>query len=65
MINACGVEGGGTAFDPVDFVAFFQEQFSEIGAVLASDPSDKGDGAHVKKNDFYYTCLGLAAPFFK
>ena len=45
VIDAGGVEGGGAAFDAVNGVALLQEEFREIGAVLAGDPSDEGDGA--------------------
>ena len=44
MIDAGG-EGGGAAFDAVNDVALLQEKLREIGAVLASDPSDEGNGA--------------------
>ena len=45
VIDAGGVEGGGAAFDAVHGVALLQKEFREIGAVLAGDPSDEGDGA--------------------
>ena len=41
VIDAGGVEGGGAAFDAVYGVALLQEEFREIGAVLAGDPSDE------------------------
>ena len=34
MVNAIGIETGGTADDAVDLVAFFKQEFSEVGAVL-------------------------------
>ena len=45
VIDAGGVEGGGASFDAVDGVALLKEELSKIGAVLAGDPSDEGDGA--------------------
>ena len=42
MVDAGGVEEGGAALDAVDFVAFAEEEFGEIGAVLAGDSGDKG-----------------------
>jgi len=41
-LEATGVEGAGTADDSVDFVAFCQEEFGEVGAVLAGDAGDEG-----------------------
>ena len=40
VIDAVGVEQGGPAFDAVDFIAFFQQEFGKIGAVLAGDAGD-------------------------
>ena len=40
MVDALGVETGRPADDPVNFVAFFQEELGEVGAVL---PRDSGD----------------------
>ena len=41
MINAIGIERGGSAFDAVYGVALIEEQFSKIGAVLAGDTADQ------------------------
>ena len=35
------VEGGGTALDTVDLIAFSQQEFREVGAVLAGDAGDE------------------------
>jgi hypothetical protein len=35
MIHPGGVERRGSAFDPVDFIAFFEKKFSQVGTVLA------------------------------
>jgi hypothetical protein len=40
MVYALGVERRGSAFDAVYFVAFFQEKFGEVGAILAGDSCD-------------------------
>ena len=41
VVDARGVEAGGAADDAMDFVAFFQQQFGEIGAVLTGDAGDE------------------------
>jgi hypothetical protein len=41
MINARSVEGARAANDPVDFVAFLQQQISQITSVLAGDARDQ------------------------
>jgi hypothetical protein len=41
VVDAVGVEGGCPAFDAVDFIAFFQQEFGEVGAVLAGDAGDQ------------------------
>jgi ABC-type enterochelin transport system substrate-binding protein len=41
VIDALGVKEGGTAFDAVNFVAFFEEKFREVGTVLAGDAGDE------------------------
>ena len=45
VIDALGVEQRGAALDAVDNVAFFEEEFGEVGAILAGDASDEGDFA--------------------
>ena len=40
MIDARSVECAGATNDPVDFVAFLQQQISQITSVLASDAGD-------------------------
>ena len=45
-IQASGVEGAGAADEAVDFVAFGQQQFREVGAVLAGDAGDEGFFGH-------------------
>jgi hypothetical protein len=42
MINALGVKTGRTAFDAVDFVAFFEEKFRQVRAVLPGYSGDDG-----------------------
>ena len=43
MVDAIGIEKAGAALDPVDDVAFFQQEFSKIGAILAGDAGDECD----------------------
>jgi hypothetical protein len=40
VIDPLCVKEGGAAFDAVDFVAFFEKKFGEIGTVLAGDTGD-------------------------
>ncbi len=42
VVDAAGVEGGGAADDPVDLVAFGEQQLGEVGTVLAGDAGDEG-----------------------
>jgi hypothetical protein len=42
VVDSIGVKKGGPALDAVDLVAFFQQQFSEIGSVLAGDAGNEG-----------------------
>ena len=41
VVDAVGVEQRGAAFDAMHFVAFAQQEFGEIGAVLAGDAGDE------------------------
>src|SRR5581483_5364655 len=42
IVDAIGVEQGRPALDPVDLIALADEEFREIGAVLAGDAGDEG-----------------------
>jgi len=42
VVDAFGVEGGGAADDAVDFITFGEEEFGEVGAILAGDAGDEG-----------------------
>jgi hypothetical protein len=42
MIDSIGVEGAGPADNPMDLVAFAEEQLSQITAVLACNTSYQG-----------------------
>jgi hypothetical protein len=42
VVDATGVEGGGSSDDAVDLVALLQEQLGEVGAVLARNAGDEG-----------------------
>ena len=41
VIDALGIEARCPAFDAVDLVALFQEEFGEVGAVLAGDAGNE------------------------
>ncbi len=41
MIDARGVEGARAPDDAVDFVAFLEQQISEVAAILPGDPGDQ------------------------
>ena len=41
MLDAAGVEGGGTADDAMDLIPLVQQEFGEVGAVLACDAGDE------------------------
>lgn len=41
VVDAVGVEGGGAPDEAVNGVAFAEEKFGKVGAVLASDASDE------------------------
>ena len=41
VIDPLGIEGGRAADQPMDFVAFFDQQLGQIRAVLAGDASDE------------------------
>jgi hypothetical protein len=45
VIDSGGIEEAGASFDAVDGVAFFEEEFGEVGTVLAGDSSDES-GLH-------------------
>ena len=40
VVHPLGVEGAGPALDAVGDVAFFKQEFSQVGAVLAGDAGD-------------------------
>ena len=42
VVDAGGVEERGAALDAVDLVAFGEEEFGEVGSVLAGDSGDEG-----------------------
>ena len=42
VVDAAGVEGGGAADDAVHLVAFGQQLFGQVGAVLAGDAGEEG-----------------------
>ena len=42
MVDPLGVEGTGPAFDAVDDIAFFEQEFGKVGTVLAGDAGDEG-----------------------
>ena len=40
MLNPIGVKGTGPADQPMHHVAFFQQEFGQVAAVLTSDPGN-------------------------
>jgi len=44
VIDSCGVEAAGPAFDAVHHIALLEKKLSEITAVLACDAANQGDG---------------------
>jgi hypothetical protein len=43
VVHPLGVERAGAALDAVHDVAFLQQQFSQVAAVLAGDAGNEGD----------------------
>ena len=43
MLNSAGVEGTTASNDPVDFVAFLDEELYQVTPVLSRDTSDQGN----------------------
>ena len=37
MVDAVGIEGGGTTDDAMHFITFGEEEFCEVGTVLSGD----------------------------
>ena len=56
VLDARSVEGGGTADDAVNLVAFRDEQLSEVCAILTGDAGDESDLQH----DTVRTASGVA-----
>ena len=42
VLQAGPFHGAGSTYQAVDFVAFFQQEFREVGTVLTSDAGDEG-----------------------
>ena len=43
VVHPLGVERAGAAFDAMHDVAFFEQEFRQVGAILAGDAGDEGD----------------------
>ena len=41
MVDALGVEERGAPLDPVDDIALFDQEFGQVGTVLAGDAGDE------------------------
>ena len=41
MINAFGIERRGSALQTMDFIAFGEQEFSQIGTILSGDAGDQ------------------------
>ena len=68
MVYALGVEAAGPALDAVNDIAFFQQEFGKIRAVLASNTSDKcdfrlGHDAFLKNSDRPLQGLAVNQPW--
>ena len=59
MVDPAGVVGGSAAFDAVDFITFFQQQFGQVGTVLTSDSCDKSFFHVVSFWFVCYACVNL------
>jgi hypothetical protein len=46
VVDSLGGPGAGAAEQSVHLVALGEEQFGEVGAVLAGESGDEGDGGH-------------------
>ena len=42
MVDAVGVEEAGAALEAMHGVAFLEQEFGEVGTILASDAGDEG-----------------------
>ena len=51
--DALAVIDGGTADDAVDVVAFVEEEFCQVGSVLARDARDEGNVLFAHKIRFW------------
>lgn len=51
MIDALGIEVGGSANKAVDFIVFVEEEFGEVGSVLTGDAGDEGHFAGQLKRE--------------
>ena len=57
MVNAAGIEGTGPTDEPMDLIAFFQQELGQIGSVLSRDPRDERflSGNHIPPLRFVKT----------
>jgi hypothetical protein len=46
MLNAAGIKRRRSPLDAMDYIAFAQKQFGQIGTILPSNPSDKRSFRH-------------------
>ena len=67
VVDALGVERGGAPLDAVDNVAFFEQEFGEVGAILTGDAGDEGDFGLIGNSghDSYVLSLSLLLIFFQ
>jgi hypothetical protein len=59
MVDAVRVEGTGAPDQAVDFIAFPEEKFSQIGAVLSCNAGDECFFSWVTSQSFYGFSAGL------
>jgi hypothetical protein len=46
VVDPVCIEQGGSPFDAVDFISFFQEEFGQVGTVLSGDTGNEGFFCH-------------------
>lgn len=60
MLQASGVESGGSADDPVNLVPFGQEELGQVATVLSGDTSDESNLALSFFNRYHRFVLSRA-----
>eukprot|EP01022_Parablepharisma_sp_SALTPOND_P036279 TRINITY_DN9838_c0_g1_i1.p1 TRINITY_DN9838_c0_g1~~TRINITY_DN9838_c0_g1_i1.p1 ORF type:complete len:1069 (-),score=237.17 TRINITY_DN9838_c0_g1_i1:780-3986(-) len=61
VVDPIGVEQAGAALDPVDDIAFVEQQFCQVGTVLAGDAGDEGNFGLCSHGDMWFLLLADGA----